>query len=33
LPSNRILQIPADVLDATAEKLQYTLENEMEIFV
>jgi HD-like signal output (HDOD) protein len=33
LPSNQILQIPADVLDATAEKLQFTLENEMEIFV
>ncbi|MFH1844449.1 MAG: HDOD domain-containing protein [bacterium] len=31
--SNQILQIPSEVLDSIAEKLQHTLENEMEIFV
>ena len=31
--SNKILKIPSETLDSIAQKLQHTLESEMEIFV
>ena len=32
-PSNRLLDLPASLFDSAAEKLQSTLETEMEIFI